>query len=514
MIPFKEIQECSLDNQKKIQEKKMNNLQDKIRKGYTFGDLMLLPRYSDVLPKDVDVSTILTREIKLNIPLVSAAMDTVTEEETARAMACEGGIGIVHKNMPSHEQARRVVYVKRFTSHKVMGPITIQPEWLIAEVRKLAKKFNDRFATFPVVNENGKLVGLLPGNNYDLVSGDKAVGELMIVEKDVVTVEESITREEARIIMLDRRIGKLVIVDEDGKVIGMITKGDILKAEKYPNACLDDKGRLRVGAAIGVSEEDTTIRAEALIKAGVDVLAIDSAHGHSAGVLCAIEAIKSAWPNIQLIAGNIATADAARCLIAAGVDGLKVGIGPGSICTTRIVAGVGVPQLTAINDVASVAREKGIPVIADGGIVFSGDVVKALAVGADSAMIGGLFAGTDESPGEVVILNGRAYKTYRGMGSLGAMADGSAGRYSQEGNEQKKLVPEGIEGRVPCRGSLASNVFQLIGGLRAGMGYVGAANLALLREKAEFIRVSSAGARESHPHDVEITKEAPNYRRD
>jgi IMP dehydrogenase len=491
----------------------MKKLLDRIAfKGFTFDDILILPALSQIVPAEVDVSTKLTRQIQMNIPLLSAAMDTVTESDTAMAMAQEGGIGVIHKNLSPSQQAKEVKRVKYFTSHIVAAARTISPEMTIGEVRKLVKEYNDRFASFPVVDGDKRLIGLLTSKKYNLAHDSERVGDLMKMKEEVVKVTGDITREEARLLLREQGIGKLVVVDQEEKVCGLITTGDILKAEKYPNACLDEKGRLRVGAAIGVSEEDTTVRAEALIRAGVDVLVIDSAHGHSAGVLRAIQAVRSAWPDVQLIAGNIATADAAKDLIAAGVDALKVGIGPGSICTTRVVAGIGVPQVTAISEVASVARDKGIPIIADGGIKFSGDIAKALAVGADSVMIGSLFAGTDESPGELVLYQGRSYKLYRGMGSLGAMQDGSAGRYSQEDRPPSKLVPEGIEGRVPYRGSIATNVFQLLGGLRAGMGYAGCSNLEELREKAQFVRVTSAGLRESHPHDVIITKEAPNYR--
>jgi IMP dehydrogenase len=490
----------------------MKKIEERIvRKGLTFDDILILPGKSETVPADVNVQTRLTRQIQMNIPLLSAAMDTVTESATAIAMAKEGGIGVIHKNLPLSQQAKEIKIVKYFTSHIVADPRTISPEMTIGEVRKLVKDHHDRFASFPVVDGDKRLVGLLTSKSYNLARDSEKVGELMRTKREVVKVPGNITREDARLMLREQGIGKLVVVDEEERVCGLITTGDILKAEKYPNACLDEKGRLRVAAAIGVSKEDATIRAEALIKAGVDVLVIDSAHGHSAGVIRAIQAVKSAWPNIEIIAGNIATAAAAFDLIKAGADALKVGMGPGSICTTRVIAGIGVPQVTAISEVVSVACKHDISVIADGGIKYSGDITKALAVGADSVMIGSLFAGTEESPGEQIIYQGRSYKVYRGMGSLGAMQDGSAGRYCQEGQPASKLVPEGIEGRVPARGSIASNIYQLVGGLKSGMGYAGCANLVELRENAEFVRITSAGLRESHPHDVSISNEAPNY---
>jgi len=475
----------------------------------TFDDVLLVPGYSEVLPKDVDVSTQLTRAIRLNIPLVSAAMDTVTEARTAIALAQEGGIGIIHRNLSIADQALEVDKVKKSESGMILNPITVHPDQKIYEALELMKRY--RISGVPVTKD-GKLVGIL--TNRDL-RFEKRLDEKIstVMTKDnLITAPVGITLEESKEILHKNRIEKLLVVDEHNNLKGLITIKDIEKMRKYPNSCKDSLGRLRVGAAIGPGK-DREARVEALIKAGVDVLVVDTAHGHSKDVIETVLDIKENYPDIQIIAGNVATREGVLALIKAGADGVKVGVGPGSICTTRIIAGVGVPQLSAIMEAAEVSKKYGVPIIADGGIKFSGDITKAIAAGASSVMIGNLFAGTDETPGEIVLYQGRSYKVYRGMGSIEAMKEGSKDRYFQEGVEsESKLVPEGIEGRVPYRGALSFCVQQLVGGLKAGMGYVGARNISELQEKARFIRITSSGLKESHVHDVIITKEAPNYR--
>ncbi|MFZ1982903.1 MAG: IMP dehydrogenase [Desulfatitalea sp.] len=478
---------------------------------FSFDDVLLIPNYSDVLPKDVDSSTQLTRNLRLSIPIVSAAMDTVTESQTAITMAREGGIGFVHRNMSIQNQAMEVDQVKKSESGMIIDPVTIHPDQLVHQVLELMAKY--RISGVPVVKEN-QLVGIV--TNRDLrfeTNMTKKISEVMTKE-NLVTAPEGISLEESKKLLHEHRIEKLLVVDAKGLLKGMITIKDIEKIKKYPNACKDQMGRLRAGAAIGVGP-DRVERTQALVNAGADVILIDTSHGHSENVIDAVRELKSTFKGIELIAGNVATAKGAEALIAAGVDAVKVGIGPGSICTTRIVAGVGVPQITAIMNCKAAADKSGVPLIADGGIKFSGDVTKALGAGAHTVMIGGLFAGTEESPGESILFQGRSYKVYRGMGSIEAMKKGSKDRYYQtEQAEDDKLVPEGIVGRVPYRGSLAANIHQLIGGLKAGMGYVGCRTIEELRKKAHFMRITAAGLRESHVHDVIITKEAPNYRVD
>jgi IMP dehydrogenase len=490
-------------------------LPSELREGLTFDDVLLVPAASEILPRDTDVSTRLTRSLHLNIPLLSAAMDTVTEARTAIAMAQEGGIGVVHRNLPIAEQAVEVEKVKKSESGMIVDPVTVHPEQAIAEALAIMQQY--RISGLPVTR-NGQLVGILTNRDLRFEKRlDRTVGEVMTREK-LVTAQPGITLDQAKEILHRHRIEKLPVVDEHNQLRGLITVKDIEKAIRYPHAAKDHLGRLRVGAAIGTGP-DREARAEALVRAGVDVLVVDTAHGHSAAVVETVRAIKSAFPRIELIAGNVATADGTTALIRAGVDAVKVGMGPASICTTRVVSGVGVPQLTAIADAVGPAERAGIPVIADGGIKFSGDLTKALAAGADAVMLGGLFAGTEESPGETILYQGRTYKLYRGMGSLEAMREreGSRNRYFQDDDDAAaelgmKLVPEGIEGRVPYKGTLSFIVQQLVGGLRAGMGYLGARTLADLRRDAKFVRVSPAGLKESHVHDVFITKEAPNYR--
>ncbi|SPF31420.1 IMP dehydrogenase [Syntrophobacter sp. SbD1] len=482
-----------------------------ISEALTFDDISLMPNYSEVLPVETDVVTMLTREIKMGIPLVSAAMDTVTECDTAISIAREGGIGIIHRNMSIAAQAQEVNKVKKSESGMIVDPVTVDPGQQIGDVFDLMSRY--RISGVPVVRDD-QLVGII--TNRDLrFETDRTIKVSDLMTKDkLVTAPLGISLEDSKRLLQKNRIEKLLVVDEAGRLKGLITIKDILKIKKYPNACKDHLGRLRAGAAVGIGK-DMLQRASALQGVGVDVIVVDSAHGHSRNVVEAVKAIKAEFSNLQLIAGNVATAEGAEALIKAGVDGVKVGVGPGSICTTRIVAGVGVPQVSAIIECARAARAKGIPIIADGGVKYSGDIVKALAVGADSVMIGSLFAGTDESPGETILYQGRSYKVYRGMGSLGAMREGSKDRYFQEDVfEPKKLVPEGIEGKVPYRGLISDIVHQLIGGLRAGMGYLGCATLDQLRIKSRMVRVTSAGLRESHVHDVIITKEAPNYQVD
>jgi IMP dehydrogenase len=480
----------------------------KLTESLTFDDVLLLPAESSILPRDVDVSTQLTRSIRLNIPLLSAAMDTVTEAQMAIAMAREGGIGIIHRNMPVAAQAAEVDKVKKSESGMIVDPITMDPDQKIYEALEIMKKY--RISGVPVTR-SGKLVGIL--TNRDLrfeTQLDQPISSVMTKER-LVTAHPGITLEESKRLLHKNRIEKLLVVDEQNNLKGLITIKDIEKTIKYPNSCKDHLGRLRVGAAVGPGA-DRDARVEALLKAGADLIVVDTAHGHSRNVLEGVREIKKTFPGSQLMSGNVATAEGTEDLIRAGVDAVKIGVGPGSICTTRVIAGVGVPQITAILESARVAQKNGIPLVADGGVKFSGDITKALAAGADAVMIGSLFAGTDESPGEMVLYQGRSYKMYRGMGSIEAMKIGSKDRYWQDDIEaEMKLVPEGIEGRVPYKGPISSSIYQLLGGLRSGMGYVGCRTLKELKEKSRFTRITSAGLRESHVHDVIITKEAPNY---
>lgn len=477
-----------------------------IGKGLTFDDVLLLPGYSEITPDLVDVSSWLTPSIRLNIPLISAAMDTVTESDMAISMSRNGGIGIIHKNIPIEIQKLEVEKVKKSESGMITSPVTVNPNDTVDKALDLMSRY--RVSGLPVVRGT-KLAGILTNRDVRFVKApERTLVKECMTRRNLVTVPEGTTLEEAKEHLAKHRIEKLLVVDESRQLRGLITMKDIDKIKKYPHSCKDGKGRLRVGGAIGVGS-DCLPRAQALLEAEADVLVLDSAHGHSANVLTAIRAVKDAWPNCQLIAGNIGTYEGAKAIFEAGADAVKVGIGPGSICTTRIVAGVGVPQITAVQGAAKAAVEMGRCVVADGGIKYSGDVVKALAVGAHSVMIGGMFAGSEESPGETILYQGRQYKIYRGMGSIDAMKDGSSDRYFQE--KSKKLVPEGIVGRVPYKGPVGDNLYQLVGGLRSGMGYVGAPDIPQLREKARLVEISSAGLRESHVHDVIITKEAPNY---
>ncbi len=479
-----------------------------IQEGLTFDDVLLVPAQSDVVPNSVDTRTWLTRKIGLNVPIVSAAMDTVTESRLAIALAQQGGIGIIHRNLSLEQQADEVDKVKRSESGMIVDPVTVDPEQPIAAALEVMKRY--RISGVPVT-KHGKLVGILTNRDLRFENRfDQPISSVMTKE-NLITVGVGTTLEEAEAILHQHRVEKLLVVDEHYFLKGLITVKDIQKKLKYPNAAKDAQGRLRCGAAVG-SSGDFLERAQELVNRKVDVLVIDSAHGHQRRVMDALSAIKNALPNVEVIAGNVATYEGARDLIALGADGIKVGIGPGSICTTRVVSGAGVPQITAINECAKATKGTGVPLIADGGIKYSGDVSKAIAAGADCVTIGSLFAGTEESPGETILFQGRTFKSYRGMGSIGAMTSGSSDRYSQEGTEGGKLVPEGIEGRVPYKGSVADMVFQLVGGLRAGMGYCGCPTIQDLREKAKFVRLTSAGLRESHVHDVIITKEAPNYR--
>ena len=478
---------------------------------YSFDDVLLLPNYSDVLPKDCDTSTQLTRNLKLNIPIVSAAMDTVTEAETAISMAREGGIGFIHRNMSIESQAVEVDKVKKSESGMIVDPVTIHPEKPVHEVLALMSKY--RISGVPVTRGD-QLVGIVTNRDLRFETDMNKLTSEVMTKENLVTVSEGISLEESKKLLHQHRIEKLLVVDTRGRLTGMITIKDIEKIKKYPNACKDQMGRLRAGAAIGVGE-DRIERTQALLDAGADVIVIDTSHGHSLNVIETVKELKSTFAKIELIAGNVATGKGAEDLINAGVDAVKIGIGPGSICTTRIVAGIGVPQVTAILNCKAVSNKMGVPLIADGGIKFSGDLAKAIGAGAHTVMIGSLFAGMDESPGETILFQGRSYKVYRGMGSLEAMKKGSKDRYYQtEQEEDDKLVPEGIVGRVPYRGTLRSNVHQLIGGLKAGMGYAGCRTIEELRDKARFTRITAAGLRESHVHDVIITKEAPNYRVD
>jgi IMP dehydrogenase len=485
--------------------------ESRIREALTFDDVLLTPGASEVLPKDVSLTTQFTREIELAMPIVSAAMDTVTEHASAICLAQHGGIGVIHRNLSAEAQAAEVDKVKRSESGMIVDPWTLPPDVPIADA--MALMASRKISGVPIT-QGGKAVGILTNRDLRFVKDATRPISSVMTRENLVTVPPGTTRERAKELLHEHRIEKLLVVDGSGALRGLITIKDIEKSERFPSASKDSLGRLRCGAAVGAGA-DTPERAQALVNAGVDVIVVDTAHGHSAGVLETIVALRRTFPELPIIGGNVATAEGAEALVKAGVSAVKVGVGPGSICTTRVVAGVGVPQLTAVMDAAKVATRFGVPVIADGGIKFSGDVVKALAAGAGTVMIGSLFAGTDESPGEVILYQGRSYKVYRGMGSLGAMAEGSKDRYFQgDVEDNRKLVPEGIEGRVPYRGSLSSSIHQLLGGLRAGMGYCGAATLPDLRAKARFVRISQAGLVESHVHDVIITKEAPNYRID
>ncbi|MBN1164395.1 MAG: IMP dehydrogenase [Candidatus Krumholzibacteriota bacterium] len=480
-----------------------------MNEGLTFDDVLLIPGKSRYHPQEVKLKTSLTAKISLNIPIVSAAMDTVTEAELAIALAREGGIGVIHKNFSIAEQAEQVDRVKRSESGMITNPVTFSPHQLVSEAVEVMKKY--RISGLPITDDGNVLVGILTNRDLRFIARDDVkVGEVMT--KNPITASLGIKLDKAMRILHENRIEKLPVVDKKNRLKGLITVKDIQKKLDFPNACKDSKGRLRVGAAIGIGA-DTLERVEALVDANVDALVVDTAHGHSTAVLRTVNAIRKKYGSLQLIAGNIATAEAARDLVRLGVDAVKVGIGPGAICTTRVIAGIGVPQITAIMDCAAVTSRAGIPLIADGGIKYSGDIVKAIAAGADCVMIGSMFAGTEESPGEIIYHQGKSYKIYRGMGSIEAMKKGSSDRYFQEGvEEERKLVAEGIEGRVSYKGNLSSNVFQLLGGLRAGMGYVGVRTIESLKKKGRFIRITQAGLRESHPHDVIITKEAPNYR--
>jgi IMP dehydrogenase len=474
----------------------------------TYDDVLLLPAYSEVLPRDTRTDTWLTRNIRINIPLISAAMDTVTEYELAVAMAQEGGIGIIHKNMSVERQAEQVRKVKRSESGMIIDPITLTEGQTLTDALKIMREH--KIGGIPIVDSVGKLVGILTNRDLRFQTDlSRSVTDVM-TKNNLITAREGFTFEEAEAILQQYRIEKLPIVNADYQLVGLITYKDILKKKNHPNACKDELGRLRVGAAVGVTP-DLTRRIEALVKAGVDVISVDTAHGHSRGVLDAVRNIKTQFPKLDVIAGNVATGEGALALAQAGADAVKVGVGPGSICTTRIIAGIGMPQLTAVYESAKAVQGMGVPIIADGGIRFSGDITKAIAGGANTVMIGSLLAGTEEAPGEVVLYEGRRFKTYRGMGSVEAMEDGSKDRYFQDAEDDiKKLVPEGIVGRVPIKGRVSEIIYQMVGGLKAGMGYCGAADIEALKE-AKFVKITSAGVRESHPHDIQIQKEAPNY---
>lgn len=481
-----------------------------VAEGLTYDDVLLIPAYSEVLPRDVDTGSFLTKKIRLNIPLVSAAMDTVTEAQLAIAMAQAGGLGMLHKNMSIARQAEEVRKVKRSESGMIQDPVTLNEDALVADALKIIKEF--KIGGIPVISNDGKLKGII--TNRDLrfqKESSRPVSEVM-TKVNLITAPKGTTLTQAEEILQNHKIEKLPVVDKDGVLIGLITFKDIQKFKNFPNACKDELGRLRVGAAVGVTP-DTMERVDALVKAGVDVIAIDTAHGHSKGVIDKLKEVKAKYPDLQVIAGNIATGEGAKALADAGADGVKVGIGPGSICTTRIIAGVGVPQLYAVYEAAQALRGTGVPVIADGGIKHTGDIAKAIAAGAGTIMAGSLFAGVEESPGESIIYEGRRFKSYRGMGSIEAMEQGSKDRYFQDVEDDiKKLVPEGIVGRVPYKGTLSEVIYQFVGGLRASMGYCGAKNIEALQQ-AKFVRITSSGIRESHPHDITITKEAPNYTR-
>lgn len=486
------------------------NLDEKfLFEALTYDDVLLLPGYSEILPRDTDTTTLITRNIKLNIPLVSAAMDTVTEANLAIAMALEGGLGFIHKNMPVEKQAAQVRKVKRSQSGMILDPITLAHDSVAGDAEKIMKEH--KIGGIPVVDSNKKLIGIITNRDLRFQKNMKRPISEIMTKDNLITAQVEVGLKEAEEILQEYKIEKLPIVDKDGKLTGLITYKDILKNKDRPNACKDEYGRLRVGAAVGVTP-DMNDRIQALIKAGVDVVSIDTAHGHSKGVIDAAKNVKKQFPDLELIVGNIATREAAEALAAAGADAIKVGVGPGSICTTRVVAGVGMPQLSAVYEAAKAVRGK-VPIIADGGIRFSGDLVKALAGGASSIMIGSLLAGTDEAPGEMIIYEGRKFKTYRGMGSVEAMEEGSKDRYFQDAEDDiKKLVPEGIVGRVPYKGMVAEVLYQLVGGLKAGMGYCGAATIEELFS-AKFVKITAAGVAESHPHDINITREAPNYSR-
>lgn len=480
-----------------------------IKEGLTFDDVLLIPAKSKILPQKVKLQTRLTKKIRMNIPVVSAAMDTVTEAELAIALAREGGIGIIHKNFSIEEQAEQVDRVKRSESGMITNPVTVSPDQLISEAIEVMERYS--ISGLPIVGKNNVLVGILTNRDLRFIGRDDLKVK-QVMTKDLITASEGIKMEDAMRILHENRIEKLPVVDRENRLKGLITVKDIQKRLDFPNACKDSRGRLMVGAAVGVGAE-TIKRVEALVDASVDVLVVDTAHGHSKGVIDTVSKIRSRYRKLQIVAGNIATAAAARELIRLGVDAIKVGIGPGAICTTRVIAGIGVPQITAIMDCAAVASKAGVPLIADGGIKYSGDITKAIAAGADSVMIGSMFAGTEESPGEIIYHQGKSFKIYRGMGSIEAMKKGSSDRYFQEGiREESKFVAEGIEGRVSYKGNLANNVFQLMGGLRSGMGYCGVGTIEELKKKARFVRITQSGLRESHPHDIVITKEAPNYR--
>ena len=483
---------------------------DKVQEALTFDDVLLVPSYTDILPAEADVSTYLTPNIKLNIPLVSAAMDTVTEARTCIAMAQEGGIGIIHRNLDTQLQASEVEKVKKFESGMIVNPLTVSQSQKVHEALEIMVKYD--ITGLPVTKKDGTLVGIITNRDLRFEKNlDYKITRVMTSRNKLITVKEGTTLEGAKELLHKYKIEKLPVVDEKFRLRGLITMKDIEKIEKFPGACKDKMGRLRCGAAVGVGAERDE-RVEALLKVGCDVIVVDTAHGHTKRVVDAVKDIKKNFKNVELVAGNIATSEAATTLIKAGADALKVGVGPGSICTTRVIAGIGVPQITAIRDVCRVAEKKKVPVISDGGIKYSGDITKALACGAYSVMIGNLFAGTDEAPGETVLFQGRTYKVYRGMGSIEAMKHGSRDRYAQENVMDSKLVPEGIQGRVPYRGSLGGIIFQLVGGIKSGMGYTGCKDLITLRKKAKFLRITNAGFRESHVHDVIITNEAPNYR--
>ncbi len=488
----------------------MSNLNGKLaQEGLTFDDVLLVPQSSQVLPNEVSLETKLTKNITLNIPIVSAAMDTVTEARLAIALARQGGLGFIHKNMSVLDQAKQVDYVKRSESGMITHPITLQKENTLAEAEDILSKY--KISGLPVVTKENVLVGIVTNRDMKYRVLDDTPVEHIMTKDNLITSPIGTSLEQAKKILCDNRIEKLPIVDKDNKLMGLITIKDIDNVVNYPNACKDKKGRLRCGAAVGVGA-DTMKRVEALVEAGVDVITIDSAHGHSEGVINTVRVIRKQYPNLDIVAGNIVTKEAAKALVDAGADTVKVGVGPGSICTTRVIAGVGVPQITAVNDVYEYLKETDACVIADGGIKYSGDIVKALAAGADCVMLGSLLAGVKESPGEEVIYQGRRFKTYVGMGSLAAMKRGSSDRYFQKGNgEARKLVPEGIEGRVPYKGELADTVYQLVGGLRSGMGYCGTKSIYELIKNGQFVKITGAGLKESHPHDVHITKEAPNY---
>ena len=480
-----------------------------ISEGLTFDDVYLVPAYSDVLPRNVDISTYFSRNIKLNTPIVSAAMDTVTESTMAIAIAREGGIGVIHKNMTIEEQARKVRMVKRAENGMIIDPVTISKDKKVSDALDFMKEY--KIGGIPVVDKSNTLIGIVTNRDLRFETIDKKIEQVM-TSKNIITTSQSTNLEQAAKILMKHKIEKLPVVDDDYKLIGLITYKDITKAKDRPNACKDNKGRLRVAAGVGVTH-DTMERIAAVVEVGVDAIVIDTAHGHSKGVIETLKIAKKKFPNVDYIVGNIATPEAALDLVEAGADAVKVGIGPGSICTTRIVAGVGVPQLTAVASIADALRGTGVPVIGDGGIRYSGDIVKGLAAGADSIMIGSLFAGTEESPGETIIYQGRKFKSYRGMGSIEAMQKGSKDRYFQDAEDDiKKLVPEGIAARVPFKGSLSEVMYQMIGGIRSGMGYCGAATIDKLKQ-AKFVRITNAGMAEGHPHDVTITREAPNYSR-